>query len=61
MGFHHSILAEIGEVLRDFDLGGVEDFLKMADAKRAIRQEMQNAEPRFIAEAFVNFEQLHGL
>jgi len=59
MGFDHSMLAEIREMLRNLDLRGAEDVLKMANAKRANREQMQNAQPRFIAQTFVNFDQIH--
>jgi hypothetical protein len=53
------VVAEIGEVFRDFDLGRAKDGLKMADAQRAMHEEVKNAQARFIAETFVNFEQPH--
>ena len=59
MGFNHSMFAEICEMLRDFDLGSGENVLKMADAKRAIRKQMQDAQPRFVTQTFVNFDQMH--
>jgi hypothetical protein len=60
MRLHHPMLAEIGEMLRDFDLRRVENLLKMADTKWPIRKQMEYPQPRFIAEAFVNFDQLHA-
>ncbi len=59
VGFDHCALAEVGEVLRDFDLRSGENGLEMADAKRAMRKQMQDAQARLITEAFVNFDQVH--
>jgi hypothetical protein len=56
MGIHHAVLPEIGEMLRDFNLGCAEDLLKVANAKRATSQEMQDAEAGLVAEALVDFD-----
>lgn len=59
MGFNHAVFTQVREVLGDFDLRGIEDVLKVADAERPLCKEMQDAQPRLVAEAFVNFDQLH--
>jgi hypothetical protein len=53
------MFAQIGEVLGNLDLGRVKDFLEMTDAKRLVRKQMEDAQPGFIAETFINFDQAH--
>jgi hypothetical protein len=54
------MLAEIGEVLGDLSLRDIENFLKMADAKRTTCKQMDDPQPRGIAETLVNLNQFHG-
>jgi hypothetical protein len=54
------MLAEIGEVLGDFSLRDIENFLKMADAKRTTCKQLDDPQPRGIAETLVNLNQFHG-
>ena len=54
------MLAEIGEVLGNFHLRRVQDFLEMTNAERPLRQQVQDPQSRFIAEAFVNVQQFHA-
>lgn len=52
------VAAEEGEVFGDFDLGLAEDRLEVADAKRAGREEVQEAEPGGIGEAGVDANEI---
>lgn len=52
------VAAEEGEVFGDFDLGLAEDRLEVADAKRAGREEVQEAEPGGISEAGVDANEI---
>jgi hypothetical protein len=54
------MLAEVGEVLGDPDLRRGENVLEVADAEGPVTQEMEDAQAGFVAEAFVDFDQLHG-
>ena len=56
-GNDHSPRAQIPEVLGNFDLWLGEDVLEMTNAKRALREQMQNPQPGRIAKALVNFNQ----
>jgi hypothetical protein len=58
--FHQAMLAEIGEVLGDFSLRDSENFLEMADAKRTTCKQMDDPQPRGIAETLVDLNQFHG-
>ena len=58
--FHHALLAEVGEVLGNFRLRDIENFLEMADAKRTTCKQMDDPQPRGIAETLVNLNQFHG-
>jgi hypothetical protein len=58
--FHQAMLAEIGEVLGNFRLRDIENFLEMADAKRTTCKQMDDPQPRGIAETLVNLNQFHG-
>ena len=57
--FHDAMLAEISEVLGNFRLRDIENFLKMADAKRTMCQQVDDPQPRRIAETLVNPNQFH--
>ena len=48
--FHQAMLAEIGEVLGNFRLRDIENFLEMADAKRTTCKQMDDPQPRGITE-----------
>jgi hypothetical protein len=58
-GLHHLMLPKVGKVLGDLRLGKVKDALEMADAKRALSQKVDDAEPGRIAEALVNLDEIH--
>lgn len=45
----------------NFDLRFLQDFLKMTNAQRSLRQQMKNAQARRIAEALINLNQVHRL
>jgi hypothetical protein len=57
--FHQATLAEIGEVLGNFRLRDIENFLEMADAKRTTCKQMGDPEPCGVAEASINLNQFH--
>ena len=57
---HHSPFAKIGEVLRNLRLRETENFLKVADAKRPARQQVDNPESRDVTETLVNLHQIHS-
>jgi hypothetical protein len=46
-------------MFRDGDLRRSQDGLEMADAERALSQDLENPEPRFVTETLVNFDELH--
>ncbi len=58
---YQTMFAQIGQVLGNGDLRRPENVLEMAHAEGALREQVQNAQPRFIAEALVNFQQLHSI
>ena len=58
--FHQAMLAEIGEVLGNFRLRDIENFLEMADAKRTTCKQMDDPQPRGITETLVNPDQFHA-
>jgi hypothetical protein len=47
-------------MLGDFSLRDIENFLKMADAKRTTCKQMDDPQPRGIAKTLVNLNQFHG-
>ena len=53
-GPHHSPAPQVSKMFGNFHLRLIEDFLKMADAERRFVQQMQNTQPRPIAEALIN-------
>lgn len=55
-----SSAAHVTQVLGDFDLWLAENVLEMTDAERTFGQQMQDAQPRRITEALVNFGQLQS-
>ena len=57
--FEQAVRLQVAQVLGDVDLRFLEHRLKMADAKWRLREQVQDAEPRLVAEALVDFNQLH--
>ena len=57
--FHQALLAKVGEVLGNFRLRDIENFLEMADAKRTTCKQMDDPQPRGVAETLVNLNQFH--
>jgi hypothetical protein len=57
---HHSSLPKIREMLGYLDLGFLEDALEMADAERRARKQMKNAQPRPIAKALIDLNEVHS-
>ena len=47
-------------MLGNLGLRNAQNFLEMADAKRTFGKQMDDPQPRGIAEALVNLDQLHG-
>jgi hypothetical protein len=47
--FDHPVLPEVGELLGDLDLGDIQKLLEVADAKRAVRQKVDDAKARCLA------------
>ncbi len=60
LGLHQSARSEIGEMLGNLHLRFPEDFLEVADAERALGKEMEDPQPRPVAEALINLEEVHG-
>jgi hypothetical protein len=52
---------EITEVLGNLYLGFVEQLLEMANAERTIAKEVQDAQPRAVAETLINLHKVHGV
>ena len=59
LGGHESPASQIGEVLGNFDLWFIKDFLEMTDAKWRSGKQMQNAQTRSIAKALIDLNQFH--
>jgi len=57
--FNHALLAEVGEMLGNFRLWDIENFLEMADAKRTPGKQLNDPQPRGIAETLINLNQFH--
>src|SRR5205814_7198792 len=49
----------ISEVLGNFNLWLAQDRLEMADAQGRVRQQMENPQPRPVAEALIDLNQIH--
>jgi hypothetical protein len=47
-------------MLGNFRLGQIEHALKVTDAERPMRQEVDDPEPGCIAEALVDLDEFHG-
>ena len=60
-GVNHALLAEIGEVFRNFYLWLTKNALKMADAQRRLCEQVKNAKAGAVAKALIDFDQLHAL
>jgi hypothetical protein len=58
--FNHTLFAEVGEMLGDLGLRNAQNFLEMANAKRTLGKQMDDPQPRGIAETLVNLNQFHG-
>src|SRR5882724_9317447 len=55
----HSAIAKISEVLGNFYLWLAQDRLEMADAQGRLRQQMENPQPRPVAETLIDLNQIH--
>jgi hypothetical protein len=51
---------QVAEVFGDFDLRLVENLLEVADAERAVLEEVEDAKAGEIAQAFVDFDEVHA-
>ena len=58
--FNHTLFAEVGEMLGDLGLRNAQNFLEMANAKGTLGKQMDDPQPRGIAETLVNLNQFHG-
>jgi hypothetical protein len=56
---HHPVPLQIREVPGNFDLGFAENFLEVTDTERPVEKEMDNAQPRQVAETLVNTNKVH--
>jgi len=59
LGSHEALGPEISEVLGDGHLGQFQNRLEMADAERALGQQVKDAEPCFVTKAAINLQQFH--
>jgi hypothetical protein len=59
LDFDEAAGAEVGEVFGDFHLRLAEDVLEVADAERALREEVKEAQAGDVAEAFVDADEFH--
>lgn len=57
----HPAAAEVSQVLGHLHLWFREDLLKVANAQRPLRQQMEQTQTRPIAEAFVDLDQIHAV
>jgi hypothetical protein len=57
--FHHPAVAQVAEVLGNFNLRLAQDGLEMADAQRRAGEQTQDPQPRPVAEALINVNQIH--
>jgi hypothetical protein len=46
-------------MLRDFNLWLTENVLKMTDAERGSRKKIENAQPRAVAKALIDLDEVH--
>ena len=60
-GLDHAALAQVGEMLGDLGLRKLEDILEVANAKRALGEQIDKAKPDGLAEALVDLDELHRL
>ena len=58
--FHQSMRFQVAEMFGDIDLRLLEHRLEVTDTKRGLREQMQDAQPRLVAKALVNLDQLHA-
>jgi len=54
------MFSQVSEVLGHLGLRNLQNVLEMADAQRAVVQQVDDAQPRCIAEALVNLDEVHG-
>ena len=54
---HQFVLSQVGKMLGNGDLRDLEHRLEMADAERPFGEQMEDAQPGFIAETTVNLDQ----
>ena len=55
-GGHELFAAKVSEMFGDSDLGKIQDILEIADTERGLGEEVQDAQPGFVAEAFVDLD-----
>ena len=54
------VLTQVGKVLGNRDLAEGKNLLEMADTERAVKEEMKDAEARFITKTFENLDEIHS-
>jgi hypothetical protein len=59
LDFDEAAGTEISEVFGDFHLRLAEDVLEVADAERALREEVEEAQAGDVAKAFVDADEFH--
>jgi hypothetical protein len=60
LGRDKAAAAQVGQMPRDLHLRFAQNLLQMADTKWSIEQEIHDAQPRPVAEAFMDAEEIHG-
>ena len=55
---HEFVLSQVGKMLGNGDLRHLEHRLKMADAERSFGEQMEDAQPGFVAETTINLNQM---
>ena len=60
-GLEDAVSLEEGELLGDLGLRLLKGGLHVADAKGAVEQEVEDAQARFVGEALVDWEAIHGV
>lgn len=58
-GLDEATTAQVGQVFGNLNLWLFQDFLKMANAKGRLREQVQDAQARLIAQALVDLDQVH--
>jgi hypothetical protein len=60
VGRHHPSTAQVSEMFGNFYLWFTENVLKMTDAERRLCKKMEDAQPRAIAKALIDLDEVHA-